>query len=42
MSMIVIGNNGSNVFDSETLKIMSNLVLSYAYDAVEKYSEPKR
>ena len=42
MSMIVIGNNGSNVFDPETLKIMSNLVLSYAYDAVEKYPEPKR
>ncbi|MBQ8535685.1 MAG: hypothetical protein IJ463_08385 [Bacilli bacterium] len=42
MSMIVIGNNGANVFDPETLKIMSNIVLSYAYDAVEKYPEPKR
>ena len=42
MSMIVIGNNGANVFDPETLKIMSNMVLSYAYDAIEKYPEPKR
>lgn len=42
MSMVVIGNNGSNVFDPEYLKVMSNIVLSYAYDAVEKYPEPKR
>ena len=42
MSMVVIGNNGSNVFDPEYLKVMSNIVLSYAYDAIEKYPEPKR
>ena len=42
MPMIVIGNNGSNVFDPEYLKVMSNIVLSYAYDAIEKYPEPNR
>lgn len=42
MSMVVIGNNGSNVFDPEYLKVMSNIVLSYAYDAVNKYPEPKK
>lgn len=42
MSMVVIGNNGRNVFDPEYLKVMSNIILSYAYDAVEKYPEPKR
>ena len=42
MSMIVIGNNGSNLYDPNYLKVTSNIILSYAYDAIEKYPEPNR
>lgn len=44
MSMVVIsdGRGLNDIFDPEYLKITSNIILSYAYDAVSKYPEPKR
>lgn len=42
MPMVVINNEGSNVYDSGFIKFLSNIVLSYAYDAVSKYPEPNR
>lgn len=45
MSMVVINdmeNMKNNIFDPDYLKVTSNLILSYAYDAVSKYPEPNR
>lgn len=42
MAMLVVGNVGSNLFDPDYLKLTSNLILSYAYDAVSEYPEPNR
>ncbi len=40
MSKVVV--NVLNPFDAEYLKVTSNIILSYAYDAVDKYPEPKK
>lgn len=42
MAVMVIGSNGNDLFDSNYLKVTSNIILSYAYDAVNKYPEPNR
>ena len=42
MAVIVINEGSNNVVDSEYLKLTSNIILSYAYDAVSKYPEPCR
>ena len=45
MSMVIIGDSPdmkNNIFDPEYLKVTSNIILSYAYDAVNNYPEPNR
>ena len=42
MAVFVFNHDSKNVVDLEYLKITSNMIFSYAYDAVSKYPEPKR
>ena len=42
MGVIVINQGSNNVVDLEYLKLTSNIILSYAYDAVSKQPEPNR
>ena len=41
MAVFVFNQNGNNAIDSDYLKVTSNMIFSYAYDAVSKYPEPK-
>lgn len=42
MAVIVINEESNNIVDSNYLKLTSNVILSYAYDALSKYPEPNR
>ena len=42
MAVFMINQKGSSFFDSNYLKATTDVIFSYAYDAVSKYPEPSR